>query len=117
LWSELYSDASGYEYFGPPKGKDWYSIALADDSIPNPPDEPFVPTNPSGKQLLIIGSLYESVTPFAFAKDTAALLGSPLIAVESDIHAPAAWYDNECVNNALIQYFVQGAVLEDTTCQ
>ena len=113
---ELYADSSGYEYIGPPKGLDWLSIALEDDSIPDPPGVPFVPSNPSGKQLLIVGSINESVTPYSFAKDTAELLGSPLVSVESDIHAPVAWYDNDCINDVLITYFLSDEPIESTTC-
>jgi hypothetical protein len=65
---------------------------------------------------LIIGSLYESVTPFAFAKDTATLLKSPLISVESDVHGPAAGYDNACLNKVLFDYFVIGLDIESQTC-
>lgn len=113
---QLYSDSSGYEYIGPPKGLDWLSIALEDDSIPDPPGVPFVPSNPSGKQLLIVGSINESVTPYSFAKDTAELMGSPLVSVESDIHAPVAWYDNDCINDVLITYFLSNEPIESTTC-
>ena len=116
LLSALYSDASGYEYFGPPKGLSWYQIALDDPSIPVPPDEPFVPSNPSGAKLLIIGSTDESVTPFSFAEDTAEILGGTLIAVESDIHAPAGNYTNDCVNRILIDYFLDRADIEPVTC-
>lgn len=113
----LYSDESGYEYFGPEKGIDWLSLALEDDSIPDPPSTPFVPSNPSGKQLLIVGSLYESVTPFSFAKDTATLLDSTLITVESEVHAPAAWYDNECLNEVLVSYFLGDQPVSAKTCR
>jgi hypothetical protein len=113
---ELYSDDSGYEYIGPPKGLDWRVIALDDDAIPDPPSVPFVPSNPSGKQLLIIGSLFESVTPFSFAEDTAKLLGSPLITVESDRHAPAAGYGIDCLNDVLIRYFLSEDTIEAKTC-
>ena len=112
----LYSDSSGYEYIGPPKGIDWLSIALEDESIPNPPGVPFVPSNPSGKQLLIVGSIDESVTPYSFAEDTAELLGSPLLTVESDIHAPVAWYNNDCINEVLIAYFLSDEPLGSSTC-
>jgi len=113
---ELYSDASGYEYIGPQKGLDWRTLAIADDRIPDPPSVPFVPSNPSGKQLLIIGSLFESVTPFSFAEDTAKLLGSPLITVESDRHAPAAGYGIDCLNDVLIRYFLSEDTIEAKTC-
>lgn len=116
LLNELYSDASGYEYFGEPKGLSWYQIALDDPTIPDPPSEPFIPSNPSGKPLLIIGSTNESVTPFSFAEDTAELLGSPLLAVESEIHAPAANYTNDCVNRILLDYLLDRADIVSTTC-
>ena len=115
MW-QLYADSSGYEYIGPPKGLDWRKLAVEDESIPDPPGVPFVPSNPSGKQLLIVGSINESVTPYSFAKDTAALLGSPLLSVESDIHAPAARYTNDCVNQVLIAYFLSDEQLESSTC-
>jgi hypothetical protein len=116
MWFELSQDASGYQYFGPPKGLDWYQLAMADPIIPNPPAEPFIPTNTSGRALLVIGSLYESVTPFDFAKDTAALLGATLVSVDSDVHAPAAWYNNACVNSMLSSYFLSDNALVDTDC-
>ena len=116
LLSALGSDASGYEYFGPPKGLDWESFATADPVIPDPPSTPFIPSNPSGKKLLIVGSINESVTPYSFAKDTAALLGAPLVSVESSQHAPAAGYDNECINSVLLAYFLGTAEVVDVTC-
>jgi hypothetical protein len=63
-----------------------------------------------------VGSINESVTPYSFAKDTAELLGSPLVSVESDVHAPAAWYDNDCINDVLIEYFLSDEPIESTTC-
>jgi pimeloyl-ACP methyl ester carboxylesterase len=116
LLSALGSDASGYEYFGPPRGLDWESYATADPLIPDPPSTPFVPSNPSGKKLLIVGSINESVTPYSFAKDTAALLGAPLVSVESSEHAPAAGYNNECINSVLLAYFLGSADVVDVTC-
>jgi len=116
LLSQLYSDSNGYEYFGPPKGLDWDTLATRDDRIPNPPTTPFVPSNPSGKPLLIVGSLNESVTPYAFAKDTAALLGATLVSVAGETHAPAAGYDNDCINDVLIQFFLSDEPLTDVSC-
>jgi len=116
MWFELSQDASGYEYFGPPKGLSWYQLALADPMIPDPPAEPFIPTNSSGQNLLVIGSLFESVTPFDFATDTAELLGATLVSVDSDVHAPAAWYNNACVNSVLSAYFLSDEPLADAAC-
>ncbi len=116
LWTELNSDASGYNYFGPSLGIDWAKIARDDSMIPDPPKTPLKRTNTSGKPLLIIGSKYESVTPFTFAEDTARLLNSPLIAVESEVHGPAAGYDIACLNNVLIDFFVVGKKIQNQTC-
>ena len=116
LLSALTSDTSGYEYIGPPKGLSWEDFAKDDNLIPDPPSTPFIPSNPSGKQLLIIGSINESVTPYAFAQDTAELLGAPLVSVESSKHAPAAGYDNACINDVLVAYFLGTAEVVDVTC-
>ena len=116
LWSALTSDASGYQYFGPPKGISWYQLALDDLAIPDPPTTPFVPANDSGRQLLVIGSLFESVTPSDSAKDTAELLGAALVSVDSDVHAPAASYNNQCINDALVVYFLGDGPVEDKDC-
>ncbi|AVG24149.1 hydrolase / lipoprotein [Pontimonas salivibrio] len=116
MLTALYSDASGYEYFGPPKGLSWYQLAIDNPEIPDPPTEPFVPSNPSGEDLLIIGSLYESVTPFSFAEDTAETLGATLISVESEIHAPAGNYTNDCVNRILVDYFLDRGEMAPVTC-
>lgn len=116
MWTQLNSDSSGYEYFGEDLGLDWTSIALEDPHIPDPPKELFLRENKSVKELLIIGSMNESVTPFAFAKDTAKLLKSPLISVESSIHGPAAGYKISCLNNILIDYFVNGKKIISQTC-
>ncbi len=116
MWSELNKDASGYEYLGPEMGLSWSSIAREDGQIPDPPNTPLARSNTSGKQLLIIGSLYEAVTPFKFAKDTARLLKSPLISVESDVHGPAAGYDNFCLNEILYDFFVKQVKIQSQTC-
>lgn len=116
MWTALGEDASGYVYYGPSLGLDWAKIARDDSTIPDPPKTPLVRTNTSGKPLLIIGSLNESVTPFAFAKDTARLLKSPLISVESSVHGPAAGYDIPCLNKVLIDYFVSDKKVESQIC-
>jgi pimeloyl-ACP methyl ester carboxylesterase len=123
LWKEaapkfhqLFLDASGFEYVGPDKGLSWFSLAFDDPTIPDPPMDPFIPTNTSGVPVLVIGSLYESVTPFSFAKETAERLKSPLISVESEIHGPAAGYDNPCVNEVLVDFFLDRQPVTATTC-
>lgn len=117
---KLYSlgqDSSGYQYFGESLGLDWEKIAKADDAIPDPPSTPLIRENKSGKKLLIIGSIYEAVTPYRFSKDTAKMLKSPLISVESSTHGPAAGYDIPCLNNMLIDFFVNDVVPGDMTCK
>ena len=123
LWKEaapkfhqLFIDASGFEYFGPDKGLSWFSLAFDDPMIPDPPMEPFVPTNTSGVPVLVVGALYESVTPFSFAEETAERLQSPLITVETEIHGPAAGYDNACLNEVLLDFFLERKTVTTTTC-
>jgi len=77
---------------------------------------PFSPRNTSGVPLLVVGSTNESVTPFSFAVDTAELLDSILITVESSRHAPAAGYDNDCLNDVLIQFFTSPTPVSPLTC-
>lgn len=115
-WTKLSSDASGYRYYGPSYGLSWSSIAESDPNIPDPPKVPLERKNLSGKQLLIIGSTHEAVTPFSFAKDTAKLLKSPLISVDSATHGPAAGYDIPCLNNVLIEFFVAGKNVPSQSC-
>jgi len=113
---ELQQDSSGFEYFGPSLGLDWRKMAANDDSIPDPPTDPLPRENKSGKKVLVIGAIHEAVTPYKFSKETAKLLNSPLISVDDSVHAPAAYYNNACLNEVLINYFVRGIVPEDLTC-
>jgi pimeloyl-ACP methyl ester carboxylesterase len=115
-WTALNQDSSGYEYVGPSVGLSWTKLAQDDPKIPDPPTKPLERINESGKELLIIGSTRESVTPFSFAKDTAKLLKSPLISVDSATHGPAAGYDINCLNQVLIDFFVNNADVDDQSC-
>ena len=114
---KLSIDSSGYRYYGEALGLDWEKIAEADDAIPDPPEEPLIRENKSGKKLLIVGSIDEAVTPYQFSKDTAELLKSPLISVESSVHGPAAGYNIACLNKVLVEYFVDDIVPGDMTCK
>lgn len=116
-WVKLTSDASGYEYFGEDLGLSWKKIAIEDDKIPDPPTEPLARVNESGKKLLIVGSIRESVTPYAFSKETAKLLKSPLISVDGSEHAPLASYTSSCLNQVVIDYFVKNLEIKDKTCK
>ncbi len=115
-WTALNQDSSGYEYVGPSVGLSWTKLAKDDPKIPDPPTKPLERINESGKELLIIGSTRESVTPFSFAKDTAKLLKSPLISIDSATHGPAAGYDIKCLNQVLIDFFVNNADVDDQSC-
>lgn len=116
LLTKLFTDTPSYEYSGDLEYVDWLTIAQEKESIPDPPTSPPARTNKSGKQLLVVGSVHESVTPFTFAQETAQLLNSPLISVDSGVHAPAAYYDNTCINEVLIRYFVKNEVIESLNC-
>jgi pimeloyl-ACP methyl ester carboxylesterase len=115
-WTALNQDTSGYQYVGPSLGLSWTKLAQDDPKIPDPPTTPLKRVNESGKELLIIGSTREAVTPFSFAKDTAKLLKSPLISVDSATHGPAAGYDIKCLNQVLIDFFVNNADVADQSC-
>jgi pimeloyl-ACP methyl ester carboxylesterase len=116
LLTKLYADVPEFDYSGEEEYVDWLALALEDDSIPDPSTTRPDRTNTSGKQLLIVGSLHESVTPFAYAQATAELLTSPLISVDTGIHAPAAYYDNACVNEVLIRFFVKQEIISSMNC-
>jgi pimeloyl-ACP methyl ester carboxylesterase len=115
-WTKLNSDASGYEYTGNWPGLSWEKVAESDGSIPDPPNQPLARVNNSGKELLIIGATREAVTPFAFAKDTAKLLKSPLISVDSSTHGPAAGYDIPCLNRVLVEFFTTEKGVKSQSC-
>ncbi|MEN9731826.1 MAG: hypothetical protein RL488_1136 [Actinomycetota bacterium] len=115
-WTKLGLDSSGYMYYGPSSGLSWSSIAESDPAIPDPPTEPLKRENKSGKKLLIVGSTHEAVTPFSFAQDTAKLLKSPLISVDSATHGPAAGYDIPCLNQVLVDYFVAKKDVQSQSC-
>jgi len=116
LLSELYASDNNWEYIGPSLGLSFSKIAADDPAIPSPPETPFIPSNTSGVQLLVVGSTNESVTPFSFAEDTAQLLNSILITVESSEHAPAAGYRIDCLNDVLVQFFTSTTPPQPTTC-
>lgn len=116
LLTELSKNPGGYEYVGLRLGVNFQTLARDDPTIPTPPDTPFIPRNTSGVPLLVVGSINESVTPYAFAQETAELLGSPLISVESSRHAPAAYYTSACVNDIVVTFFTTDQPIVSTTC-
>lgn len=116
LLSELSAADNGYEYVGPRLGVSFSTIARDDPDIPSPPDTPFIPQNPSGIPLLVVGATDESVTPFTFAVDTAELLDSVLITVESSEHAPVAGYRSNCLNDVIVSFFTSNTPPAPATC-
>jgi hypothetical protein len=115
-WYQLGSDASGYVSFDESDTLSWDSIAREDSKIPDPPTKPLARSNNSGKQLLIIGATREAVTPFSFSEDTAKLLKSPLIAVDSATHGPAAGYNISCLNKVLLEFFTTDKAVKSQSC-
>ena len=65
--------------------------------------------------MLVVGSRFESVTPFKFAQTTAKQLKSPLVAFEGSIHAPVAGFDNKCLNQILVDYLINDLLPADGT--
>ena len=118
FWTKLQADSSGWQYFGEDKTLSFADFALKDDAIPDPPKTYPARTNTSGKKLLIVGSKYESVTPFAFAEKTAKELSSPLVTFEGSEHAPVAGFKNECLTKIFVDYLVNNIdPQEGATCK
>ena len=117
FWTALNADASKYEYDGDREGIDWISMAKQDDAIPDPPTKKPVRANKSGKKVLVVGAKYESTTPYAFAIKTAADLKSPLVTFNGTGHAPLAGFDQKCLNDIFIKYFVHNKLpAKSVTC-
>ena len=106
FWNQLTADPSNYWYKGKREGLSWTGLAKSDASIPNPPRKKPTRTNTSGKAVLVVGSKYESTTPFPFAVQTAKELRSPLVTFNGTVHAPVVGFDNRCLNKIFINYFV-----------
>ena len=106
FWTKLTSDSSNYEYKGDRLGIDWTEMAKNDDEIPDPPTAMPERTNSSGKAVLVVGSRYEATTPYVFAVKTAKDLKSPLVTFNGTGHAPLAGFDNACLNDIFIDYFI-----------
>lgn len=106
FWTQLTSDPSNYVYKGKREPLSWTGLAKSDDAIPDPPHTKPIRTNTSGKAVLVVGSRYESTTPYPFAVQTARDLQSPLVTFNGTGHAPVARFDNACLNRLFIDYFI-----------
>jgi len=107
FWTKLYEGPKPFTYTGDESYKDFVDFALEDDKIPDPPTGLPDRVNNSGKQVLVVGSRHESVTPYAFAVKTARQLKSPLVTVEGSEHAPVAGFTSLCMNRILAAYLLQ----------
>jgi pimeloyl-ACP methyl ester carboxylesterase len=94
----------------------WRTIALDDPNIPDPPKFETKIENRSGKQVLVVGGIRDSVTPFHYAQKIAKQLGAALIKVDTDQHGSVASYTNDCVNAVIESYFLSGTKLTNRRC-
>ena len=106
FWHKMTTDPSGFTYYDEEPGNMWSWEAFKNDAVPNPPKNAAARTNTSGKPVLIVGSLKESVTPYSFAVSTAQQLKSPLITWTGTEHAPLAGFEHACLNQVLLDYML-----------
>ena len=107
FWTKLKANPHKYEWPGDGKWIDWTRLALKDPTIPNPPKRRPARTNTSGKGVLVVGSRYESTTPYSFAVKTAQELKSPLVTFNGTVHAPVAGFTYKCLNDIVVNYLVE----------
>ena len=118
FWTKLYEGPKPFTYTGDESYKDFVDFALEDDKIPDPPTGLPDRVNNSGKQVLVVGSRHESVTPYAFAVKTARQLKSPLVTIEGSEHAPVAGFTSLCMNRILAAYLLQDRLPKNgTSCK
>ena len=118
FWTLLENDPKEFDYTGEDDGITWTSAAFADPNIPNPSRVPPKRTNTSGSSVLVIGSKFESTTPYPFAIKTAKDLKSPLVTINSSVHAPLTGFDNQCLTNIFIDYLVSDRLpTKSVTCK
>ncbi len=118
FWTAMTSDATKYEYQGERTSIDWDTLATDDAQIPDPPTSMPARTNTSGKPVLVVGSRYESTTPYVFAQKTAEDLKSPLVTFNGTGHAPLAGFDKKCLNKIFIDYFINDKLpTKSVTCK
>lgn len=106
FWTKLQEDPKDFEYTGEDDGLDWTSAAFSDPNIPNPSRVQPKRTNTSGSPVLVIGSRYESTTPYPFAVKTAKELKSPLVTFNGSVHAPLTGFDNACLTDIFVDYLI-----------
>jgi pimeloyl-ACP methyl ester carboxylesterase len=70
LWS-LDHDSTNFTYYEDHGGNQWSWAAFEDPNIPDPPRHRPPRTNTSGRPVMVIGSRWESTTPYPYAVRTA----------------------------------------------
>jgi pimeloyl-ACP methyl ester carboxylesterase len=91
-----------------------YFSPSACDELPSPADEPVVITGQGTPTLLVIGNTGDPATPFASTQRMAAALASAvLVEVKSNDHG--GYGINDCINEAVHRYLIDGTVPEATT--
>lgn len=103
----LYTPTNGYFWIPERQGCEWTWLAFEDDRIPDPPAKALGPVNESGKQLLIITSKGDNVTPYVGAIEVAEKLKSPLVVFEGTGHA-VAFNGNKCIADRITAFFSTG---------
>lgn len=112
----LYTPTNGYFWIPKKQGCEWTWLAFEDDGIPDPPAKALGPVNESGKQLLIITSKGDNVTPYAGAIEVAEKLKSPLVVFEGTGHA-VAFNGNKCLTEQITAFFSTGELpSSEVTC-
>ena len=107
FWAKLRADDGSFEPDDPQPGNEWSWEAFDDEKIPDPPASIAARVNTSGKQVMVIGALLESTTPYEFAVTTAKTLKSPLITYEGSGHAPLLSVPNRCLEKLFVDYLVR----------
>ena len=98
----------------PQPGCGYSYLALADESIPDPPAVQEPPAN-AGDPVLLVGTTGDNATPYADAEAMAEALDSVLVTIEGTGHAQGL--QNRCARSFILDYLVDGVLpAENPTC-
>ena len=112
----MYVPVNGYLWIPERQGCEWTWLAFDDDNIPDPPAKANGPVNESGKQLLVITSKGDNVTPYVGAIEVAEKLKSPLVVFDGTGHA-IAFNGNACISDKISAFFATGELpAAEVTC-
>jgi len=105
-----------FDYLPEKQGCEWSWRAFEDEKIPDPPKEFPKPENLSEKQILIIASKGDNVTPYSGAVRLAKIMKSPLISYEGNGHS-VAFGTSECLTNIVDNFLLKGIISKvDISC-